>query len=214
MTSKKSGTIDPKFDIPEIEVTFKNGVTKKLVLNHHDAIPNSDFVDRSRLCNYLGHLEGDEMNSIVAVTGCLMGDRPDEKMYVTLLSQHSPKHKTFSVNKYGNTKHIEVKSQNEDISFLDDRPTETKDSRRRVRRDNKEGKAVPFYLSINVRIGYDKSTSNYFNGNREDVDNWLAEVMTQAQIYYIHESLKHNIILQVVVVKCQIILLSFISKFF
>ena len=76
--TKRSGTLDPKVDIPEIEVTLVNGITKKIILNHHDAIPYSDLVDRSRLCNYLGHLEGDEMNSIVAVTGCLIGDEIDD----------------------------------------------------------------------------------------------------------------------------------------
>ena len=106
MTSTRSGTIDPRFDIPEIEVTFTNGVKQKMVLRHYNAIPNSDEIDHSRLCNYLGHLQGDELNTSVAVTGCLMGDDPDEEMHITLISQHSPNHNTFAFDKNGNTKHI------------------------------------------------------------------------------------------------------------
>merc|ERR1719322_2018857 len=56
----------------------------------------------------MGHLEGDEGNSVVAVTGCLMGD---DKMHITLLSKHSPLHKSFSLDNKGVTKHIEVESE-------------------------------------------------------------------------------------------------------
>ena len=106
----RSGSIDPKFDIPEIEVTFTNGVKQKMILRHYDAIPNSNTADNSRLCNYLGHLEGDEVNSAVAVTGCLLGDNLDEEMYITLLSNRSPKHKSFSFDRNGKTQPIEIQS--------------------------------------------------------------------------------------------------------
>ena len=79
MTSMRSGVIDPKVDIPEIDVTFTNGVTKKLILRHYNAIPSSESADHSRFCNYLGQVEGDETNSVIAVTGCLMGDKPDKR---------------------------------------------------------------------------------------------------------------------------------------
>merc|ERR1712165_209891 len=48
------------------------------------------------------------MNSVVAVTGCLMGD---DKMHITLLSKHSPLHKSFSLDRNGVTKHIEIQSE-------------------------------------------------------------------------------------------------------
>ena len=102
----RSGLIDPRTDIPEIEVTFTNGVKQKMVLRHYDAIPNSNTMDRSRLCNYLGHLEGDEVNSSVALTGCLMGGHPDEEAHITLLSLNSKRHKSFSFDRNGKTKHI------------------------------------------------------------------------------------------------------------
>ena len=108
LTSVRSGMIDPKLDVPEIEVTFANGIKQKMVLRHYDAIPNSDVADPTRLCNYLGRLDGDEKHSVVVVTGCLNDDNIDEKMHITLLSQHSPDHKSFSVDKHGNTKHIEI----------------------------------------------------------------------------------------------------------
>jgi hypothetical protein len=108
LTSTRAGLIDPELDIPELEVTFTNGVKQRMNLRHYNAIPNSETMDHSRLCNYLGHLEGDETESNVAVTGCLMGDNPDEKMYITLLSKHSPLHKSFSLDSNGNVQHIEI----------------------------------------------------------------------------------------------------------
>ena len=197
-------------------------MTKKLILKHYDAIPNSVLIDRSRLCNYLGHLEGDEMNSIVAVTGCLKADDIDEKMHITILSPHSPNHKTFSVDKSGKTKHIEIKSDflDEGFSSYENMMTTSKDFSSRFRRqaagkksdpnyvnENWENsarnvtveqkRAVPNYLALNIRVGYDKSVKEYFEGKGEIVDNWLSEVLTQVQLYFLHNSLKHKIIFQV-----------------
>ena len=226
LKSKRSRTLDPKVDIPEIEVTFINGITKKLILNHHDAIPNSVLIDRSRLCNYLGHLEGDEMNSIVAVTGCLIGDEIDEKMHITILSPHSPNHKTFSVDKNGKTKHIKIEADYKYMSFFDQGYLsnssvidKSKSFSGRYRRDymrNKnnpfinedwevdakrvtaeERSVVPKYLALNIRLGYDKSVKDYFKKKGTIVDEWLSEVMTHVQDYFFQSSLKHKIILQV-----------------
>ena len=67
-----------------------------------DYIPNSDTSHQSRGCNYLGHLEGDEANSAVAVTGCLMGDDLDDKMHITLLSHLNTKSTIYELDYYGN----------------------------------------------------------------------------------------------------------------
>ena len=203
LTSVRTGMIDPKLDVPEIEVTFANGIKQKMVLRHYDAIPNSDVADQTQLCNYLGHLEGDEKHSIVAVTGCLNGDNLDEKMHITLLSQHSPDHKSFSVDKHGNTKHIEIESNVE--------------ARARFRSKQQDGpiiineqleaaaanvsaaqqSTVPASLALKIRLGYDKGAKQALDREGKNADNWLAEVLTHAQVHFLHSSLKHQIILQV-----------------
>ena len=208
LTSMRTGSNDPSVDIPEIEVSFTNGVKQNMVLKHFDALPNSDLADESRLCNYLGHLEGDEVNSVVAVTGCLMGDTFDEKMFITLLSQHSPLHKSFSLDETGNTNHIkissEVISREASVDDLDDTDFDSDGS---LSDDQLEAAAaqvrgsqrstVPAILTLKMRLGYDKAVKNYFEKEGGNVDNWLAEVMTHSQAHYLHSSLKHQIILQV-----------------
>ena len=164
LTSTRSGTIDPRFDIPEIEVTFTNGVKQKMVLRHYNAIPNSDKIDHSRLCNYLGHLQGDELNTSVAVTGCFMGDESDEEMHITLLSQHSPNHKSFIFDKNGKTKHIEIRPQGESRNLVkrmqqQDYPVRNKEWEKvgaKISSAELKNWAsnVPPILTLKIRIGY------------------------------------------------------------
>jgi len=204
LTSMRSGLLDPSVDIPEIEVSFTNGLKQNLMLKHFDAIPNSDSADKSQLCNYMGHLEGDEENSVVAVTGCLMGD---DKMHITLLSKHSPLHKSFSLDKNGVTKHIEIQSEAKSrAASVDDGTDNDFDSDGSVSNDQWEAAAaqvssaqtstVPAIVTLKMRLGYDKAVKNYFETNGGTVDNWLAEVMTHSQAHYLHSSLKHQIILE------------------
>ena len=203
LTSVRSGMTDPKLDIPEIEVTFVNGIKQKMILRHYDAIPNSDVADKTRLCNYLGHLEGDEKHSVVAVTGCLIGDKRDVKMHITLLSQHSPNHKSFSVDKHGNSKHIEIeskvevrarfRSQQQDGPIIINEEWEAAAAKVNAAQQS----TVPASLALKIRLGYDKSARQALEREGKNVDNWLAEVMTHSQIHYLHSSLKHQIILQV-----------------
>ena len=52
-------------------------------------MPYSKELDHSKLCNYIGFLENDKAESVVAVTGCLSRQTPDEKMMITMFSKHS-----------------------------------------------------------------------------------------------------------------------------
>jgi len=201
ITSTRSGTTDPKLDIPDIEVVFPNGVKQKMILRHYDGIPNSDLADPSLLCNYLGHLEGDEMHSVVAVTGCLMRDDRDEKMHITLISENSPKHKSFSVDKNGITKPIKIQSKVESRKYstgMDDSSiiNKQKDSAA-AKVSAMDRSTVPPILTVKIRLGYDKSVKQYFGGNGGNVDNWMSKVMTHSQAHFLHSSLKHKIIFEV-----------------
>ena len=217
----RSGSTDPKIDSPEIQVTFGNGVTQRMVLDHYDAIPNADAIDQSRLCNYLGYLEGDEMNTVVAVTGCLMGNDSDKEMHITLLSPYSPTQKSFSLDKTGNTKHIEIEYEDDIMNVTDDRLGQSgsviSESRKlsdwrefggdsfindklekaAKRVSEKELRGVPKTLTLNFRLVYDKGVKDHFEGDTKKVNNWLAEVMTHVQSHYMHSSLQHKIIFKV-----------------
>ena len=70
LLSSRSGLLDPKVDIPQVEVTFEDGQKDTLVLEHYNAMPHSKNIDPLRLCNYLGHLKN-EKTARVAVTGCV-----------------------------------------------------------------------------------------------------------------------------------------------
>ena len=226
LISVKTGSIDPRVDIPEIEVSFANGVKQKMVLRHYNAIPNSESVVHSRLCNYLGHLEGDEIDSTVAVTGCLMGDNPDKKVHITLLSRHSPSHKTFSMDRNGNVKHIEVRSDDdfknemEEKMILPEEGISTRDTKWKVCGKDSyvneeieaaaaevtpaQRNAVPKHLTVKLRLGVDIGVKRYLERRGKTVDNWLSEVMTHAQSHYTHSSLQHKIIFEVI--KCFLVL--------
>ena len=181
-----------------------------MILRHYNALPNSETLDHSRLCNYLGHLEGDEENSRVSVTGCLMGDDPDEKMYITLFSKHSHLHKTFSLNSKGKVDHIQVQSKDEYVedNVVNSNMEERSDSEWHLDGDSivndvleSEAEAVsasqmdsvPFGLKINLRLGYDRSVKNWMDNNNQNVDNWVADVFTHFQNWYLHPTLQHEI---------------------
>ena len=60
-------------NVPEITVAFENGNTHEMILEPFSESP----------CNFIGELKS-EPGSAVGVTGCL--ENPEDKMYITLLS--------------------------------------------------------------------------------------------------------------------------------
>ena len=74
---------------------------------HYNAIPNSKTIDHSKLCNYIGYLEGDK-DSRVAMSGCLSEEGNNEKAYITLFSKHSLYKKSFSLDRFGNFKELKA----------------------------------------------------------------------------------------------------------
>lgn len=63
-------------NVPEMTVAFENGQTHEMILEPYSESP----------CNFIGELKS-EPGSSVGVTGCL--DNPDDKMYITLLSDEN-----------------------------------------------------------------------------------------------------------------------------
>ena len=200
--------IDPVTQVPEIEISFDDNDAQKLILYHYNAMPNSKAIDSSRLCNYIGYLEGDK-DSRVSVSGCLSEKGVNEKAFITLFSKDSLYQKSFSLDRYGNFK--QIKSDNYEINASkEDRDVHVDDWHtfgNQKMWDKKEQEAesvtqeqrdsVPYSLNLNFRFGYDKGTKQWMEENNENVDNWLSEVMTHLQIHFTHSSLEHYIFLNV-----------------
>ena len=82
-----------RFDIPDIEVHFDNGVSDSMVLEPYS----------TSACNFIGHLANHV--SSVAVTGCL--NKPGDKMDITLLSEHKTTSHMFQLDFFGNVEAVE-----------------------------------------------------------------------------------------------------------
>ena len=209
MASKKSAVINPETDIPHIEVTFSNGLKQQMVLRHYNAIPNSETINRSRICNYLGYLKGDETESSIAVTGCLFDNEPDEKMHITILSKLTPFHKSFSLDSNGTVNYIPIQSNGNKMDFIFPSRIATKNDPLwrpsgsyaswyynesvALNVSQEEMANVPPVLKLKIRIGYDRGVKEYLTREGKNIDNWLAEVMTHAQAHYLHPSLRSRI---------------------
>ena len=207
---------DPQGNVPIIKVRFLNGVEDVMKLKHVTLMPNSKDLDISRLCNYIGSLEGDEDKSVVAVTGCLSRRRTDEKMFVTMFSKHSPSQSYFSLDIDGKVQSIHPKDGvSEAIHSVEGKARKAialnvqgdEDANDAVVDDNLEKLAasmgdvrgsVPEKLTINLRFGVDTSAKSAIEGTLSTtVDNYLSDLLTHTQAHYLLPSLDHEITFEV-----------------
>ena len=204
LLASRSGVVDPETNIPEMEVTFEDGQKDTLVLKHYNALPDSNNIDPSRLCNYLGHLEN-EKTARVAVTGCVDDKNLEKKMYISMISARSPYQKLFSMDFDGNVTPIQLGESNDayetsqgvvvsragkEFQQLDE-IGET-DIEAAAEASTTDG--VPHNLKMKVKIGTDTASINKIvNGLGRTVDDWLAETFTHVQNHYHHATLQHKI---------------------
>ena len=80
-------------NVPEMSVTFENGVTDRMVLEPY----------RNGPCNFIGKLKSHQGST--AVTGCL--NKPGDKMHITLLSELNTKSAAYEMDFDGHLKAIE-----------------------------------------------------------------------------------------------------------
>ena len=80
-------------NIPEIRITFENGVQDDMVLEPYSNSP----------CNFIGQLKS--LPGSVAVTGCL--NTPEDKMHITLLSDLNTKSAIYEMDLYGQVTALE-----------------------------------------------------------------------------------------------------------
>ena len=204
LLSSRSGLLDPKIDIPQVEVTFEDGQKDTLVLEHYNAMPHSKNIDPLRLCNYLGHLKN-EKTARVAVTGCVDERNLEGKMYISMISKRSPYQKRFSMDLDGTVNPIQVTKSNdaykttnghvvsrEGGEFQDYDEIGEIDVEAAAEASTTDG--VPYNLKITVKIGTDTAAINKIvNGLGRTVDDWLAEMFTHVQNHYHHDTLQHKI---------------------
>ena len=115
--SNFKGPQNPLRDIPEVEITFKDGKKDKFVLSHHVALPHSRSMDPLLTCSYLGHLEN-EIDATVSLTGCLDENNVERKIYITILSIRSRYEKSFSIDFDGNVVQIKREKESEEKEQL------------------------------------------------------------------------------------------------
>ena len=177
-------SVNPKENVPKIEVRFADGTIDRMVLRHHNPIPDSKMLEESLLCNYLGHMQQDPLHSQIAVTGCLNGEKPEEKMYITLLSKKSKSHKTFSFDLRGNFTYNPVTLPPDYNDMKEFEPDTNNDGHIEERQSN-----VPYTIQVRLRIGFDKSALDA-PGN---IYHFLADILTHTQAHYLDPTLNHRI---------------------
>ena len=200
-----NGPYNPSRDIPDVEVTFKDGETDRFVLDHHVALPFSSKLYHARTCSYLGNLEN-EVDAKVALTGCMDESNVERKMYITILSSRSPFQKSFSIDFDGNVSHIrreensgESESYRMAEEFFEDDEIEDQEEEKIASKVILGGtNKVPYAIKATIRLGIDVSAKNTIeNRLGTTVDDWLTKVMTHFQAHYNHPTLRHRIAFKV-----------------
>ena len=213
LKSNIEDSFDPKINVPEIGVRFANGIEDVIELEHIAIMPNSNNIDRSTLCNYMGSLENEEKKSVVAVTGCLNRNTPDQKMFITMFSENSPTHSYFSLDVDGRVKSIRPK---DGTTKLVSRKTKSH-IKKSIEYDIEEGESeedevideelerlasrmgdvsddVPDTLVVNFRFGVDTSAKAAIEDELSmTVDNYLSDLLTHTQAHYMLSSLNHTV---------------------
>lgn len=185
-------------DIPQMMVTFENGVSDSLVLEPYSDSP----------CNFIGQLEN--YPSTAAVTGCLA--QPGDKMSITLLSDLNTKSNMYELDFDGTVEIVEnpFKYQEEPsgVHHPDSRAAdggfhkhddkmndEEKDSLMESLAGAVTAEAVrwPRKLYTKVKFGYDKTMKKQMAAQGTTIGKWIDSVMAHVQSYYKHPTLPTKI---------------------
>jgi len=193
-------------NVPEINVAFENGKTHEMILE--------PFSESS--CNFIGELKS-EPGSSVGVTGCL--ENPDDKMYITLLSDDNSLSYAYIMDYDGKVTADENPFKNQkgpsglfshDVSLRMDDVDDTNDSYGKHKdnmgdeeKDNYEEKQAqaasamvtnwPTSIYAYLKLGYDNTLANQMRAQGTTFEKWIDSVMTHVQTYYRHKSLPTKI---------------------
>ena len=160
-------------------------------------IPHLTNIDSSKPCNYMGFLENEKDKSVVAVTGCLHKDTPENKMFITMFSDNSPFDRYFTLDINGKVQSIHPKN---DVNKVDNRNGQQNEAdeiidkalEKIVSNAGDVGDFVPDHLTVNLRFGVDKSARSAIeNELKMSVDSYLQDLLSHVKAHYQHQSLKH-----------------------
>ena len=149
-------------------------------------------------------LENEKEKSVVAVTGCLHKDKPENKMFITMFSNNSPVDRYFTLDINGRVQSILTKDKGNKV---DNRNGNQKNEIDEVTDEVLESLAsqvgdvsnlVPETLTVSLRFGVDKSARLAIeDGLDMPVDSYLTELVSHIQAHYQHHSLKHTVTFEV-----------------
>ena len=154
-----------------------------------------------------------DQDATVAVTGCSDIERNVEgKMFISMMSRHSPYQKTFVINLKDGDQHTasrskeplkrqlseakQVAEQIETIIAATEviEGDEVKDTKLEARVSKAPEIGVPCSIKAKIKMGTDASAWHTIQNNLQmTVDNWLAEMFTHVQSHYYHPTLQHRI---------------------
>jgi len=186
-------------NVPEMSVTFENGQTHELILEPYSESP----------CNFIGELKS-EPGSAVGVTGCL--NNPEDKMYITMLSEFNTLSYSYELGYDGQVKADEnpyehqkeragifpLSSRNGDAGanpfgkHKDEMGDEEEDLLDELAADAVASAATTFPrvgLKAYVKFGYDNTMKAQMEKDGTTFNTWIDSVMTHVQTYYKHSSL-------------------------
>jgi len=188
-------------NVPEMSVTFRNGRTDDLILEPYSESP----------CNFIGELKG-EPGSSVGVTGCL--NNPEDKMHITLLSEHNEVSYAYELGFDGEVKADENPFENQkgrsgilpfnhlssraDEAFgkhKDDMGDEEEDLFEELAADAAASAYTswPSKIYAYIKFGYDNTLKAQLDKDGTTFNTWIDGVMTHIQTYYRHYTLPTKI---------------------
>ena len=181
-------------------------------------------INLSKACNYIGNLNDDPEASVIAASGCMHLEQPNQKeaaynsnkdkMYFTMLSKKSPTKRFFTLDINGKTEEVKPDGLDEATMIFEKeymKPSNLKSSSNRLDLTNSEDYqqphekngniAFPKEIKLNIAFGVDNSIKELME-TEDAVENWVASVLCHMQTFYIHPSLKTKILLEVSIGFC------------
>lgn len=190
--------------IPEMTVTFENGVTDDLVLESY----------RNSPCNFIGTLK--RHSGRAAVTGCLKN--PEDKMHISLMSDLNTKSLAYEMDFDGNLRALEnpFKDQKKSDAIaptsriggggrwfdpssndpLGDELENQDIEDAAAAADTSAATTWPGSLTVYVKFGYENTLKAQLTKDGTTFPAWIESVMAHVQTYYKHDTLPTDILFE------------------
>jgi len=182
---------DVPMPIPNILVTFPDGYSDNLVLNHFYS--ENDNADG---CHFLGHLKN-EQEACIAMTGCI----GSEDVEFTIMSEHAPENGLFKWKLDGNVEVIDHPFKNGaadnrgDANDIRGDPAQMQKEAQIEKSLTANSKTLPPNQKLKVKVFYDKSLKTKL-GSHKAVKSFYDSAHVHLQAAFCHVSLGTKIKLE------------------